>query len=55
MSIIELDDWILTVSLDEHDKMVGSVEGVMVDVGAADSVRPFGHAPEIPMSKPLEA
>ena len=33
----ELDDWILAVSLDEHEKVVGAVERVMVDSGAAVS------------------
>ena len=48
--MIELDDWILAVSLHVHEEMVGSVEQrVMVDSGAAVSVCPFGHAPEIPM------
>ena len=48
--MIELDDWILAVSLDEHEEMVGSVERGMVDSGAAVSVCPFGYAPGIPMS-----
>ena len=38
------------MSFDEHEEVVGSVERVMVDVGAAVSVCPFGYAPEIPMS-----
>ena len=33
--MIELDDWILAVSLDEHEEMMGSVERVMRDSGAA--------------------
>ena len=49
VSMIELDDWILAVSLHVHEDMVGSVERVMVDSGAAVSVCLFGHAPEIPM------
>ena len=48
--MIELDDWILAFSLDEHEEVVGSVERVMVDSGAAVSVCPFEYAPEIPMS-----
>ena len=48
--MIELDDWILTVSLDEHEEAVGSVERVMVNSEAAVSVCPFGCALEIPMS-----
>ena len=50
VSMIELDDWILALSLDEHEEVVGSIERVMVDSGAAVSVCPFGYAPEIPMS-----
>ena len=29
MSMIELDDWILAVNVEEHEKMVGSIERVM--------------------------
>ena len=43
VSMIELDDWILAVSLDDHEEMVGSIERVMVDSGAAVSVRPLGY------------
>ena len=50
VSMIELDDWVLAVSFDEHEEVVGSVKRVMVDSGAAVSVCPFGYAPEIPMS-----
>ena len=48
--MIELDDWILAVNVEEHEKMVGSIERVMVDSGAAVSVCPLGYAPEIPMT-----
>ena len=41
--------WILAVSLDHHEEMVGSIERVMVDSGAAVSVCPLGCAPEVPM------
>ena len=47
---IDLNEWILAVILDEHEKVVGSVERVMVDSGAAGSACPSRHAPEIPMS-----
>ena len=50
VSMIELDDWILAVSLDDREEMVGSIERVMVDSGAAVSVCPLGYAPEVPMS-----
>ena len=50
VSMIELDGWILAVSLDDHEEMVGSIERVMVDSGAAVSVCPLGYAPEVPMS-----
>ena len=50
MTMIELDDWILAVNFEEHEKMVGSIERVMVDSGAAVSVCPLGYAPEIPMT-----
>ena len=46
--MIELDKWILAVDVEEHEKMVGSIERVMVDSGAAVSVCPL--APEIPMT-----
>ena len=46
----ELDVWTLAVRLDEHEKVVGAVERVMVDSGAAVSACPSRHAPEIPMS-----
>ena len=48
--MIELDDWIFAVNVEEHEKMVGSIERVMVDSGAAVSVCPLGYAPEIPMT-----
>ena len=48
--MIELDDWILAVSFDEREEVVGSIEQVLVDSGAAVSVCPFGYTPEIPMS-----
>ena len=50
VSMIELDDWILAVNVEEYEKMVGSIERVMVDSGAAVSVCPLGYAPEIPMT-----
>ena len=50
VSMIELDDWILAVNVEEHEKVVGSIERVMVDSGAAVSVCPLGYAPEIPMT-----
>ena len=50
VSMIELDEWILAVSLDDHEEMVVSIERVMVDRGAAVSVCPLEHAPEVPMS-----
>ena len=45
VSMIELDDWILAVSLDDHEEMVGSIERVMVGSEAA-----LGYALEVPMS-----
>ena len=48
--MIELDKWILAVNVEEHEKLVGSIERVMVDSGAAVSVCPLGYAPEIPMT-----
>ena len=48
--MIELDNWILAVNVEEHEKMVGSIERVMVDRGAAVSVCPLGYAPETPMT-----
>ena len=51
--MIELDNWILAVNVEEHEKMVGSIERVMVDRGAAVSVCPLGYAPEIPMTNHL--
>ena len=48
--MIELNDWVLAVSLDDNEEMVGSIERVMVDNGAAVSVCPLGCAPEIPMT-----
>ena len=53
VSMIELDDWILTVSFDDHEEMVGSIERVTVDSGAAFSVCPLGYVPEVPMSNYL--
>ena len=50
VSMIELDDWILAVSLDHLGEMMGSIERLMVDSGAAVSVCPLGCAPEVPMS-----
>ena len=47
VSMIELDDWILVVSLDGHEEMVGSMERVMVDSGVAVSVCLLGYALEI--------
>ena len=35
VSMIELDDWILAVNVEEYEKMLGSIESVMVDSGAA--------------------
>ena len=48
--MVESDDWILAVNVEEHEKMVGSIERVAVDSGAAVSVCPLGYAPEIPMT-----
>ena len=42
--MIELDDWILAVSLDDQEEMVGSIERVVVEFC------PLGCAPEVPMS-----
>ena len=42
VDVIELCDWILAVSLDEHEEMMLSVERVMVDSGAAVAVCPIG-------------
>ena len=50
VSMIQLDDWILAVSLDDHEEMVGSIERVMVDGGAAVAVCPLGKALEVSMS-----
>ena len=49
VNTIELDDWTLAVSIDEHEEVVGSVERVMVGSGAAVSVCPFRCAAGIPM------
>ena len=49
VNTIELDDWTLAVSIDEHEEVVGSVERTEVDSGAAVSVCPFRCAAEIPM------
>ena len=38
------------VSLDDREEMVGSIERVMVDSGAAVSVCPLGNAPGVPVS-----
>ena len=51
VSMIELDDWILAVNVEEHEKLVGSIERVMVESGAAVSVCLLGYSPEIPMTK----
>ena len=48
--MIELDGWIHAVNLDDHEALLGSIERVMVDNGAAVSNCPLGYAPEIPMS-----
>ena len=48
--MIEQDGWILSVSLDDHEEMVGSIERVMADSGAAVSVCLLGNVPEVPMS-----
>ena len=48
--MIELGDWILMVSADDHEMQVGSIERVMVDSGAAASVCPLGYALEVLMS-----
>ena len=53
VSMIELDDWILAVSLDDREEMVGQIERVMVCSGAAVSVCPLGYALEVPMSNHL--
>ena len=50
VSMIELDGWILAVSSDDHEEMIGSIERVMVDSGAAVSVCPLGYALKVPMS-----
>ena len=50
VSMIELDDSILAVNVEEHEKILGSIERVMVDSGAAVSVCPLRYAPEIPMT-----
>ena len=50
VSMIELDDWILAMSLDDHEEMVGSIERVIVGSGDAVSVCPLGYAFEVPMS-----
>ena len=51
VSVIGLDDSILTVSFDDHEELgEGSIERVMGDSGAAVSVCLLGCAPEIPMS-----
>ena len=50
VSIIELDDWTLAISLDDREEMVGSIERVMVGSGAAVSVCPLGNAPGVPVS-----
>ena len=42
-------DWILVVSLDDHEEMVGLIEQVMVDSGAAVSLCSLGYALEVPM------
>ena len=55
VGVIELDDWILAVSLDDHEEMVGSIERVMVDSGAAVSVCPLVFALEVLDVQPLEA
>ena len=49
VNTIELDDWTLAVSIDEHEEVVGSVERTEVDSGAAVSVCPSRCAAEIPM------
>ena len=41
VSMIELDDWILAVSLDDREEMVGSIEQVMVDSGLRRTVMSF--------------
>ena len=41
------------MSLDDHEDMVGSIERVMVDSGAAVSVCPHGCAFAVPMSNDL--
>ena len=51
VSVIELDDSILTVCFDDHEELgEGSIERVMGDSGAAVSVCLLGCAREIPMS-----
>ena len=56
VSVIGLDDSILTVCFDDHEELgEGSIERVMGDSGAAVSVCLLGCAREIPMSQPLEA
>ena len=46
VSMIELDDWILKVSLDDCEEMVGSIERVMGESGGAVSVCPLRYAPD---------
>ena len=50
VSVIELDGWILAVSLNDREEMLGSIDRVMVESGAAVSVCPLGYVLEIPMS-----
>ena len=40
VNMIELDDWILAVSFDEREEVVGSIEQVLVGSGAAVSCQP---------------
>ena len=38
VNTIELDDWILAVSIDKHGKLVGSVDRTEMDSGTVTSV-----------------
>ena len=49
VNTIELDDWTLAVSIDEHGKVVGSVERTEMDSGTVASVCSYRCAIEIPM------
>ena len=50
ISVVGMDEWILMTNADDHEMQVGSIERVVVDSGAAVSVRPLGYAREIPIA-----